>query len=144
MIPADLYELPNMEAVLRARGDTPEPLYSCQCKRVIPPAEFVCTDGLGPDLPRFLCTSCASHPFRVALAAQDERARTLAAAVGDHDWSDVRGERDLRLQRCDWTQMPDAALSDETRESWRAYRQALRDVTNQESPAAVVWPSVPS
>lgn len=54
----------------------------------------------------------------------------------------VRKERDTLIAATDWTQLPD--VSQETRELWAAYRQALRDVTLQEGfPLAVVWPDQP-
>lgn len=146
MISPDLYSLPTLAAALEARGEQPAPVYQCRgCPRQLPADGFVATAGLvGEGLPAWLCHTCASGPHRLTIAAQDEAARAAAAAAGDHDWSDVRGERDLLLMRCDWTQMPDADLSDDERAAWRAYRQALRDVTSQDSPAAVVWPSAPS
>ena len=54
----------------------------------------------------------------------------------------VRKERDTLIAATDWTQLPD--VSQETRELWATYRQALRDVTLQEGfPLAVVWPDQP-
>lgn len=46
-------------------------------------------------------------------------------------WQDVRGSRDIKLSGCDWTQMPDSALSSPKRAEWTAYRQALRDIPQQ-------------
>lgn len=43
----------------------------------------------------------------------------------------------------DWTQLPDVPLA--TKELWAAYRQALRDITDQPGyPMNVVWPTAPS
>lgn len=57
----------------------------------------------------------------------------------------LRAQRDALLAACDWTQMPDSPVSDALRAAWRAYRQALRDVSRQAGwPAAVVWPTAPS
>jgi hypothetical protein len=54
----------------------------------------------------------------------------------------VRAERDALLSACDWTQLPD--VPGETAAMWQAYRQALRDVTEQPGfPQAVVWPVAP-
>lgn len=39
----------------------------------------------------------------------------------------VRAQRDMLLGASDWTQMPDAPLTEKQREAWKAYRQALRD-----------------
>jgi hypothetical protein len=41
-------------------------------------------------------------------------------------------ERNKLLQESDWTEFPHVPMTDERREEWRAYRQALRDLPNQE------------
>lgn len=61
-----------------------------------------------------------------------------------HEWSesawvfssllfrrDVRATRDIKLSACDWTQVPDSALSDSKRAEWAVYRRALRDITER-------------
>lgn len=54
---------------------------------------------------------------------------------------ELRSKRNTLLAASDWTQLPDAPV-DQT--AWAAYRQALRDVTDQEGfPANVVWPDKP-
>ena len=50
----------------------------------------------------------------------------------------IRGERDRLLTATDWTQLPDAPLTAEQRQSWREYRQALRD-----APASGALPDKP-
>jgi hypothetical protein len=39
----------------------------------------------------------------------------------------MRSQRDAWLADSDWTQTLDAPLSDDQREAWAVYRQALRD-----------------
>jgi hypothetical protein len=57
---------------------------------------------------------------------------------------EARTERDRRLSATDWTQTPDAPLTENEKARYRGYRQALRDVPNQsEFPAAIEWPTVP-
>ena len=56
-------------------------------------------------------------------------------------WEMVRRERDKRIAETDWTQLPDVPL--ETKELWAVYRQALRDVTEQEDPTNIQWPEKP-
>ena len=57
----------------------------------------------------------------------------------------VRVERDIKLGRSDWTQLADAPITDEQRIAWNVYRQALRDVPQQEGfPWNVEWPTLPS
>ncbi len=55
----------------------------------------------------------------------------------------IRAERGARIAACDWTQLPDAALTTEAKTAWVAYRQELRDITTQAGfPVEVVWPVV--
>ena len=55
----------------------------------------------------------------------------------------IRAERDRRIAETDWTQLPD--VSDAIKSKWQGYRQALRDVPqNNTDPASVVWPTKPS
>lgn len=66
------------------------------------------------------------------------------AAEAEARWSALRIERDRRLSACDWTQMPDNALTEAQREAWRIYRQALRDLPEGTvDPAAPAWPNQP-
>ena len=60
----------------------------------------------------------------------------------ESQWAKIRKQRDSLLQSCDWTQLPDVTISNKT--DWAAYRQALRDITNQEDPYNIVWPSDPN
>ena len=56
-----------------------------------------------------------------------------------------RAKRNHLLKISDWTQVADCSLSDEKKEEWRVYRQALRDISTQESwPVYPVWPEAPS
>ena len=54
--------------------------------------------------------------------------------------SAVRALRNARLFDCDWTQLPDAPLSDAQRERWRTYRQALRDMMDDFAWGLTTWP----
>lgn len=54
----------------------------------------------------------------------------------------VRADRNRRLADCDWTQLSDAPVDPLP---WQTYRQALRDVTEQDGfPSAVIWPEAPA
>ena len=54
----------------------------------------------------------------------------------------VRERRDLLLARSDWTQLPDAPVD---AAAWAAYRQALRNITDQEGfPHDIAWPEAPN
>lgn len=60
-------------------------------------------------------------------------------------WYNVRRDRDQLLAQSDWTQIPDAPLTDGQKLKWKAYRQELRDLTkNNEDPANVTWPKKPA
>ena len=52
-------------------------------------------------------------------------------------------ERNRKLEESDWTQVNDNGLSDETKEAWRVYRQALRDLPATYDPENPVWPTPP-
>lgn len=57
---------------------------------------------------------------------------------------ETRAQRDKLLAETDWTQVLDAPIDATTREQYRTYRQALRDVPEQAGfPAEVVWPELP-
>lgn len=56
-------------------------------------------------------------------------------------WPVVRSQRNALLSASDWTQLPDVPLA--TKETWAAYRQALRDITDQSDPFNIVWPVQP-
>jgi hypothetical protein len=59
--------------------------------------------------------------------------------------ADLRKQRDALLTASDWTQMPDAPLTKAERDTWRAYRKALRDLpATTPDLAAVVWPVAPA
>lgn len=54
----------------------------------------------------------------------------------------VRGDRNARLEACDWTQLQDSPVD---RAAWATYRQALRDITKQAGfPWEVQWPAEPA
>ena len=47
----------------------------------------------------------------------------------------LRKHRNRYLVACDWTQTPDSPLTDAKKQEWATYRQALRDVTKDWTPA---------
>lgn len=53
----------------------------------------------------------------------------------------IRNRRNNFLKESDWTQVADAPVD---KVAWATYRQALRDITAQESfPLSVTWPEKP-
>jgi hypothetical protein len=61
----------------------------------------------------------------------------------EQQWMSVRGERNTLLAECDWTQLPDAPLTNTQTTEWATYRQALRDITDQADPFSITWPTKP-
>ena len=56
---------------------------------------------------------------------------------------ELRQLRNRRLEETDWTQNSD--VPEATREKWREYRQALRDITiNNSTVFGVTWPEPPA
>lgn len=64
-----------------------------------------------------------------------------AAAKIEAQWAVIRAERNDKLAASDWTQVADAPVDAAI---WATYRQALRDVTTQPDPFAIVWPEQPA
>jgi hypothetical protein len=62
----------------------------------------------------------------------------------ENKWNLIRGHRNELLARCDWTQIPDAALTLEEKQSWAAYRQSLRNIPQDFQLADdVIFPNPP-
>lgn len=59
----------------------------------------------------------------------------------------IRERRRFLLEGSDWSQLPDNNLSDAKRAAWAAYRQALRDLPDDQGSVnsfdEVVWPIPP-
>jgi len=45
-----------------------------------------------------------------------------------------RARRNTLLKNCDWTQLPNAPLTDAKKKEWETYRQALRDLPKTATP----------
>jgi hypothetical protein len=59
-------------------------------------------------------------------------------------WMQIRGDRNRLLSESDFTRLDDAPITAEKRAEWATYRQALRDITTQPDPFAIVWPTDPN
>lgn len=59
-------------------------------------------------------------------------------------WEKILSKRTQLLYLCDWTQLPDAPLTVQQKADWTTYRQALRDITAQEDPFNITWPTEPA
>ena len=59
----------------------------------------------------------------------------------------ARAQRNALLTASDWTQLPDAqtGMSAAAKTAWAVYRQALRDVPEQDDfPQEIIWPVAPT
>jgi hypothetical protein len=63
----------------------------------------------------------------------------------ERSWVDLRDTRNKLLSNSDWIMLSDNTLTEEQKNNWKAYRQALRDLPqNTTDPREVVWPSKPA
>jgi len=74
-------------------------------------------------------------PGRIDSRSQEEKDRV--------EWFVVRRERDKRLADTDWVSMRYLDQTGSIPAEWVAYRNALRDITNQSDPFQIVWPTLP-
>ena len=64
--------------------------------------------------------------------------------ASDRHWNIVRKDRNDKLRDSDYMTLVDVPVSGDDREEWLQYRQALRDVPQQDVlPDEVVWPDAP-
>jgi hypothetical protein len=64
-------------------------------------------------------------------------AEELQARI-DTQWQVIRSQRNQMLKDSDWTQVADSPVD---KAKWAAYRQALRDITTQDDPFKIIWPT---
>jgi len=83
--------------------------------------------------------------YIIEVTSDEAVAKLKRLAMGD-----TVEERDKLLQETYWIEFPHVPMADERRESWRVYRQALRDFPNQEfelddnfRPRRVTFPDEP-
>lgn len=73
-----------------------------------------------------------------------EMSQTEKQSATEKKTIEVRAERNYKLMFSDWTQLADAPLSQEQKQAWNIYRQALRDITSQAGfPWNISWPTQP-
>jgi|SRR6056300_1223903 len=62
----------------------------------------------------------------------------------DANFEILRLKRNFELRLSDWINAPDVPMSEEKKQAWLDYRQALRDLpANTEDPENPVWPEAP-
>jgi hypothetical protein len=86
--------------------------------------------GCGNRVASFALTKGEDGAWRCGHCRID--AQRAAEPPSSLSWDDIRGMRTVELGRTDWTQLPD--VPEATRVLWSAYRQAWRDVTDQDCP----------
>jgi hypothetical protein len=113
---------------------------------------FIKLDGFPEELP---FTANPNDPeqhgreiFAAALAGDYGSVREYAPYVptGEEAALQAYNLRNGLLVESDWTQLPDAraAMGAEKAAEWEAYRQALRDITDQPGyPTEINWPVAP-
>ena len=91
---------------------------------------------------RYHTTPEGSVPFTPEEEAEwDAMEAEYAAGANDRAAAEIRTERDAKLTESDWTQVIDAPVD---QAAWATYRQALRDIPDQEGfPNEVTWPVEP-
>ena len=63
---------------------------------------------------------------------------------GPETADEIRARRDRLLAATDWAVLPDSPLDAQSLEAVKTYRQALRDVPQQEHfPDSITWPQIP-
>ncbi len=80
------------------------------------------------------------HFYKIINGELIEDTEAIAAELSEQ----IRNERDALLKQCDFTVLPDSPFTDEQRTMWIEYRQALRDIPQQEGfPFDVTFPEIP-
>ena len=64
------------------------------------------------------------------------------AAIIQNQWIKVRNERQAIINSSDWIVAKHAESGTPVPDEWVTYRQALRDVTDQEDPFNITWPTL--
>jgi len=86
----------------------------------------------------------------IQLTPEEETARDAEEATWEEDkpaqaMAGLRGKRNTKLTKSDWTQYTDSPLDNAAKGEWAVYRQALRDLPENsvEDPANPSWPDAP-
>lgn len=71
-----------------------------------------------------------------------EQAEFITACL-DREWGKVRVQRNQLLTETDYTQLSDTPITLQSKNNFQNYRQALRDITSQQDPYNITWPTLP-
>lgn len=70
---------------------------------------------------------------------------TESEVTDEQWWKVARWWRTALLSESDWSQVPDNSLTEAQRQTWRQYRQELRDITTTfTNPKDILFPDLPS
>jgi hypothetical protein len=101
-------------------------------KQIVTPPYFDPATQSREEGPALLIDGVWTQNYIVSDLSADESAAKVGA-----QWTVIRAERNKLLVESDWTQLPDASAD---AAAWATYRQALRDITEQDNPFSIVWP----
>lgn len=86
----------------------------------------------------------AKYAVGQTVAMKQYKIVEIPALTTEEVAAQVRAQRDAMIARTDFMMMPDYPISEEDKTLVEAYRQALRDIPQQESfPSNVQWPVAP-
>lgn len=68
----------------------------------------------------------------------------VVAVPSTEAWRQVRDQRNKLLADTDWMVVRAVDRGEPMPAEWQAYRQTLRDITNQPDPFNIVWPTPPA
>jgi hypothetical protein len=93
--------------------------------------------GSEAEVRAYVATIVGREYFWIPKLSDEEKAAIATEAKSN----EIRAERNARLAASDWTQVADAPVD---KQAWADYRQALREVPQQEGfPWDVQWPEQP-
>ena len=61
----------------------------------------------------------------------------------EQKWEEIREQRNQLLFESDWTQFQDSPITGSELTNWQTYRQELRNITTQQNPYNILWPTKP-
>ena len=109
------------------------------------PVQFYASPTANNDFGKDMYTRLKAGEFGELHMGLGEHFRTQPKEQDEVE-EEVIAERDQKLLESDWTEIParQSAMTDAKKTEWANYRQALRDVTKQNSfPWDVKWPTKP-
>lgn len=72
----------------------------------------------------------------------DKTESEISASI-ELKWQEVREQRNVLLSETDWTQFQDSPITGSKLTEYQTYRQELRDITTNDNPFTLVWPTQP-